>query len=98
MNFFDFSLEVTEKRKWVYKNLVRKNMKERFEAILKYTGYTVDDLACLLNKTPKTIERYMRDCTKIPIDDLLLIALFCNVRIDCFPDTVFYFDLEDGKV
>ncbi|MBO5038054.1 MAG: helix-turn-helix transcriptional regulator [Alphaproteobacteria bacterium] len=98
MKFFDFSPEVTARRKWVYKNLVRKNMKERFGAILKYAGYTVDDLACLLNRSPKTIERYVHDCTKIPIDELLLIALLCNVRIDCFPDTVFYFDLEDGKV
>lgn len=97
MDLYDVSPDVAEKRKWTYKNIVQKSMNERFRAILEYAGYTAEDLAWLLEETPETIEKYMRDCSKIPIDDLWLIALFCNVQIDCFPDTGFFLDLEDGK-
>lgn len=94
---YDASPEVAEKRRQTYKNLVRKSMNERFRAILKYAGYTVEDLAWLLEETPETIKKYMKDCSLIPIDKLWLIALLCNVRIDCFPNTAFYFELEHNR-
>lgn len=76
MRFYEISTEVAEKRRWRYKYLVRPDMRKRFKAILSYAGYTVDDLACLLEVLPETIEKYIQDCTKIPIDDLWLIALY----------------------
>ena len=98
MDLYNTSPEKAEKRRWTYHNLVRKNMNERFQAVLEYAGYTAEDLGWLLDRNPEVIDKYMRDCTKIPVDELWLIALFCNVRIDCFPDTKFYFDLEDEEV
>lgn len=94
MELYKFTPELVEKRKWVYQHLVRNRMRKRFGAILKYAGYTAEDLACVLGKPLETIEKYLSDCTEIPIDDLWLIALLCNVSVDCFPDTRFYLDLE----
>ena len=100
MTFFNITPEFIEKAHRRYNNIIRHSTNKRIKVILKYAGYTVEDLAVLLEVDVETAKRYMKDFTKMPLKEIWLLGRACNVWLDCFPQMAFWHDtlINDMKI
>ncbi|MCM1323886.1 MAG: hypothetical protein NC218_06970 [Acetobacter sp.] len=75
-----------KKAHWYYEYFMRKDTNERIRLLLEYCGYSMTDLALLLDVEEADVECYLVDFTKMPLQKMWLLGRVCNVAIDCFPD------------
>lgn len=80
-----------QKQHWLYQNLIRPEIKKRLNLLLHYAGYSTDDLAFLLGIPPEEADEYLNDCSYITVFHFWLIGQLCNVSIDYFTNTAFWF-------
>lgn len=78
--------ELIEKNHWRYQQMIHKNTNQRINKIINYSRFDIEDLALLLNVDIKTVKRYARDYTKMPLNKSWLLSQILNVRLDCFSD------------
>lgn len=100
MTLFNITPEFIKKAHNRYNLFMRQSTNERIRTVLDYAGYTIEELAVLLDLDIEILQEYMKDFTKMPLKKLWLLGRVCNVKLDCFPQMVIWHDvlIDDMKI